>query len=104
MAGSDARARSIAARSAAGNLYINRVTTGAVVLRQPFGGMGKSAFGPGIKAGGPNYVAQLMDFEACGDPEVSDSVADPGLAARLRSLLRADAAAEREGFLTRLPH
>jgi RHH-type proline utilization regulon transcriptional repressor/proline dehydrogenase/delta 1-pyrroline-5-carboxylate dehydrogenase len=46
----------------AGNLYINRVTTGAVVLRQPFGGMGKSAFGPGIKAGGPNYVAQLMNF------------------------------------------
>jgi RHH-type proline utilization regulon transcriptional repressor/proline dehydrogenase/delta 1-pyrroline-5-carboxylate dehydrogenase len=64
----------------AGNLYVNRVTTGAIVLRQPFGGMGKSAFGPGIKAGGPNYVAQLMDFEACGDPEVSDSVADPGLA------------------------
>ena len=46
----------------AGNLYINRSTTGAIVLRQPFGGMGKSAFGPGIKAGGPNYVAQLMDF------------------------------------------
>ena len=23
----------------AGNLYINRVTTGAIVLRQPFGGM-----------------------------------------------------------------
>ena len=46
----------------AGNLYVNRVTTGAVVLRQPFGGFGKSAFGPGIKAGGPNYVAQLMDF------------------------------------------
>ncbi len=44
----------------AGNLYINRGTTGAIVLRQPFGGMGKSAFGPGIKAGGPNYVAQLM--------------------------------------------
>lgn len=46
----------------AGNLYINRVTTGAVVLRQPFGGMGKSGFGPGMKAGGPNYVAQFMDF------------------------------------------
>jgi len=46
----------------AGNLYINRVTTGAVVLRQPFGGMGKSVFGPGMKAGGPNYVAQFMDF------------------------------------------
>ncbi|MES2596870.1 MAG: proline dehydrogenase family protein [Verrucomicrobiota bacterium] len=47
----------------AGNLYINRSTVGAVVLRQPFGGMGKSAFGPGLKAGGPNYVAQLMRFE-----------------------------------------
>lgn len=46
----------------AGNLYINRPTTGAVVLRQPFGGFGKSAIGPGSKAGGPNYVAQLMDF------------------------------------------
>ncbi|MDZ4657759.1 MAG: proline dehydrogenase family protein [Bythopirellula sp.] len=48
----------------AGNLYINRPTTGAIVLRQPFGGMGKSAIGPGIKAGGPNYVAQLMTFES----------------------------------------
>ena len=38
------------------------MTTGAIVLRQPFGGVGKSAFGPGIKAGGPNYVAQLMTF------------------------------------------
>lgn len=47
----------------AGNLYINRVTTGAIVLRQPFGGMGKSVFGPGMKAGGPNYVAQFMDFQ-----------------------------------------
>lgn len=47
----------------AGNLYVNRSTTGAIVLRQPFGGMGRSAFGPGIKAGGPNYVAQLMKFE-----------------------------------------
>jgi RHH-type proline utilization regulon transcriptional repressor/proline dehydrogenase/delta 1-pyrroline-5-carboxylate dehydrogenase len=46
----------------AGNLYINRPTTGAIVLRQPFGGMGKSAVGPGIKAGGPNYVAPLMRF------------------------------------------
>src|SRR3974377_280860 len=47
----------------AGNLYINRTTVGAIVLRQPFGGMGKSVFGPGVKAGGPNYVALLMDFE-----------------------------------------
>ena len=47
----------------AGNLYINRPTTGAIVLRQPFGGMGKSSIGPGMKAGGPNYVAQFMEFE-----------------------------------------
>jgi RHH-type proline utilization regulon transcriptional repressor/proline dehydrogenase/delta 1-pyrroline-5-carboxylate dehydrogenase len=46
----------------AGNLYINRPTTGAIVLRQPFGGFAKSAVGPGIKAGGPNYVAPLMEL------------------------------------------
>ena len=51
----------------AGNLYVNRSTTGAIVLRQPFGGMGKSAFGPGIKAGGPNYVAQLMTLSDAGN-------------------------------------
>jgi RHH-type transcriptional regulator, proline utilization regulon repressor / proline dehydrogenase / delta 1-pyrroline-5-carboxylate dehydrogenase len=47
----------------AGNLYINRGTTGAITLRQPFGGMGKSALGPGIKAGGPDYVSQFMQFK-----------------------------------------
>ena len=52
----------------AGNLYINRGTTGAVTLRQPFGGMKKSALGPGIKAGGPNYVCQFMDFEEIAHP------------------------------------
>ncbi len=44
----------------AGNLYINRGITGAIVNRQPFGGMKLSAFGPGLKAGGPNYVAQFL--------------------------------------------
>ena len=44
----------------AGNLYINRGITGAVVNRQPFGGMKLSAFGPGLKAGGPNYCLQFM--------------------------------------------
>jgi RHH-type proline utilization regulon transcriptional repressor/proline dehydrogenase/delta 1-pyrroline-5-carboxylate dehydrogenase len=51
----------------AGNLYINRPTTGAIVLRQPFGGMGKSSVGPGIKAGGPNYVVPLMHFKDSAD-------------------------------------
>ena len=44
----------------AGNLYINRGITGAIVNRQPFGGMKLSAFGPGLKAGGPNYCSQFM--------------------------------------------
>lgn len=41
----------------AGNLYINRGITGAIVNRQPFGGMKLSAFGGGVKAGGPNYCS-----------------------------------------------
>jgi RHH-type transcriptional regulator, proline utilization regulon repressor / proline dehydrogenase / delta 1-pyrroline-5-carboxylate dehydrogenase len=57
-------------RIKAGNLYINRGTTGAVTLRQPFGGMGKSALGAGIKAGGPQYVAQFMNFEETAMPAV----------------------------------
>jgi RHH-type proline utilization regulon transcriptional repressor/proline dehydrogenase/delta 1-pyrroline-5-carboxylate dehydrogenase len=57
-------------RIRAGNLYINRGTTAAVVLRQPFGGMGKSALGAGIKVGGPNYVAQFMDFDEIADPSM----------------------------------
>jgi RHH-type proline utilization regulon transcriptional repressor/proline dehydrogenase/delta 1-pyrroline-5-carboxylate dehydrogenase len=43
----------------AGNLYINRAITGAVVGRQPFGGYGMS--GVGSKAGGPDYLLQFLD-------------------------------------------
>jgi RHH-type proline utilization regulon transcriptional repressor/proline dehydrogenase/delta 1-pyrroline-5-carboxylate dehydrogenase len=46
----------------AGNLYINRGITGAIVRRQPFGGMKRSAFGGGVKAGGPNYASCFVDF------------------------------------------
>lgn len=42
-----------------GNAYVNRHITGAIVQRQPFGGWKRSSVGPGAKAGGPNYVAQL---------------------------------------------
>jgi RHH-type proline utilization regulon transcriptional repressor/proline dehydrogenase/delta 1-pyrroline-5-carboxylate dehydrogenase len=49
-------------RIEAGNLYINRGITGAIVNRQPFGGMKRSAFGGGIKAGGPNYVSCFVEF------------------------------------------
>jgi RHH-type proline utilization regulon transcriptional repressor/proline dehydrogenase/delta 1-pyrroline-5-carboxylate dehydrogenase len=43
-------------RVEAGNLYVNRGTTGAIVQRQPFGGWKHSVVGPAAKAGGPNYV------------------------------------------------
>ncbi|HUA95078.1 MAG TPA: aldehyde dehydrogenase family protein, partial [Acidimicrobiales bacterium] len=43
----------------AGNLYINRPTTGAIVGRQPFGGWKGSSVGPTAKAGGPNYMLGL---------------------------------------------
>jgi RHH-type proline utilization regulon transcriptional repressor/proline dehydrogenase/delta 1-pyrroline-5-carboxylate dehydrogenase len=43
----------------AGNVYVNRGITGAVVGRQPFGGFGLS--GVGSKAGGPDYVLQFME-------------------------------------------
>ena len=46
----------------AGNLYINRGITGAIVNRQPFGGMKRSAFGGGLKAGGRNYVSLFVDI------------------------------------------
>ncbi|WP_426592804.1 bifunctional proline dehydrogenase/L-glutamate gamma-semialdehyde dehydrogenase [Cellulomonas sp. McL0617] len=42
-----------------GNAYINRHITGAIVRRQPFGGWKASTVGPGAKAGGPAYVAQI---------------------------------------------
>lgn len=44
----------------AGNCYVNRGITGAIVQRQPFGGCKDSSFGRGAKAGGPNYLTQLM--------------------------------------------
>ena len=47
----------------AGNLYINRGITGAIVNRQPFGGMKLSAFGGGVKAGGPNYCSCFVKIE-----------------------------------------
>ncbi len=41
----------------AGNLYVNRSTTGAMVARQPFGGNRLS--GIGSQAGGPDYLRQF---------------------------------------------
>ncbi len=49
-------------RIEAGNLYVNRGMTGAIVQRQPFGGWKRSVVGPTSKAGGPHYVASLTDW------------------------------------------
>lgn len=88
----------------AGNLYINRGTTGAIVLRQPFGGMGLSSYGPGLKAGGPNYVVPLM--ELIEPPLTSGSNADQleqpdltELPEPLEDLLRAASDLVRDGLL-----
>ncbi|WP_341856751.1 aldehyde dehydrogenase family protein [Brachybacterium sp. GPGPB12] len=46
----------------AGNLYVNRGITGAIVQRQPFGGWKRSAIGQTAKAGGPHYLPHLQDL------------------------------------------
>jgi RHH-type proline utilization regulon transcriptional repressor/proline dehydrogenase/delta 1-pyrroline-5-carboxylate dehydrogenase len=63
---------------AAGNLYVNRGITGAIVRRQPFGGWKRSAVGAGAKAGGPNYLIGLTDWAprpATDGAPVADAVA-----------------------------
>lgn len=47
----------------AGNLYVNRGITGAMVRRQPFGGWKKSAIGAGTKVGAPSYLHGLVNWE-----------------------------------------
>ena len=47
----------------AGNLYVNRTTTGAVVDRHPFGGWKKSSFGPTAKTGGSHYVSMFREYQ-----------------------------------------
>jgi RHH-type proline utilization regulon transcriptional repressor/proline dehydrogenase/delta 1-pyrroline-5-carboxylate dehydrogenase len=44
------------------------------VQRQPFGGWKRSAVGPGAKAGGPNYVAQLGTWRPTVDGDDYDTV------------------------------
>jgi RHH-type proline utilization regulon transcriptional repressor/proline dehydrogenase/delta 1-pyrroline-5-carboxylate dehydrogenase len=65
----------------AGNLYINRGTTGAIVRRQPFGGWKRSSVGAGTKAGGPNYLVGLTDWVS--RPSAATVVAGPAAASLL---------------------
>ena len=50
-------------RVEAGNCYVNRGITGAIVQRQSFGGWKKSSVGAGTKAGGPNYLFGLGQWK-----------------------------------------
>ncbi|MDD7910759.1 bifunctional proline dehydrogenase/L-glutamate gamma-semialdehyde dehydrogenase PutA [Pseudovibrio exalbescens] len=55
----DSRVQHIVDRVKTGNIYVNRNQIGAIVGSQPFGGEGLSGTGP--KAGGPHYVARLVE-------------------------------------------
>ncbi|WP_318391140.1 bifunctional proline dehydrogenase/L-glutamate gamma-semialdehyde dehydrogenase, partial [Microbacterium maritypicum] len=62
-------------RVEAGNLYVNRGITGAIVQRQPFGGWKRSAVGAGAKAGGPNYLFGLGEWTPAELPAAAPSAA-----------------------------
>lgn len=93
-------------RVEAGNAYVNRGTTGAIVQRQPFGGWKKSAVGAGTKAGGPNYLRAFGSWaDAAPTARASDAAIAPALAAVpaaerdwLRAALATDVVAVTEEF------
>jgi len=58
-----------------GNLYINRGITGAVVERQPFGGLKLS--GIGSKAGGPDYLLQFVEPRTISENTLRHGFAPP---------------------------
>ncbi|MCF2707458.1 bifunctional proline dehydrogenase/L-glutamate gamma-semialdehyde dehydrogenase [Arcanobacterium haemolyticum] len=58
----------------AGNVYVNRTITGAIVRRQPFGGWKRSSVGAGAKAGGPNYLYALGHLEPDFDVDIPSRV------------------------------
>ncbi len=72
----------------AGNLYVNRPITGAIVRRQPFGGWKRSSVGPGAKAGGPNTLLVMGDWRPVRAEPDGDLRLD-GLAPRVRRLIEA---------------
>jgi len=86
----------------AGNLYVNRHITGAIVQRQPFGGWKKSAVGAGAKAGGPNYLIGLGTWHDApiGDaPGIGDALTRRVLAAAAEAGVTAQEAAWLRGAL-----
>ncbi|MCP2635835.1 bifunctional proline dehydrogenase/L-glutamate gamma-semialdehyde dehydrogenase [Microbacterium sp. HD4P20] len=76
-------------RVEAGNLYVNRGITGAVVQRQPFGGWKRSSVGPGTKAGGPNYLVGLGRWRATSGAPASATLHLRGLDSRIAAIIEA---------------
>ncbi|WP_345800625.1 bifunctional proline dehydrogenase/L-glutamate gamma-semialdehyde dehydrogenase [Microbacterium sp. AZCO] len=76
-------------RVEAGNLYVNRGITGAIVQRQPFGGWKRSSVGPGTKAGGPNYLIGLGSWRASTGATASKTLHLRGLDSRITDLIEA---------------
>jgi RHH-type proline utilization regulon transcriptional repressor/proline dehydrogenase/delta 1-pyrroline-5-carboxylate dehydrogenase len=72
----------------AGNLYVNRGTTGAIVQRQPFGGWKRSSVGAGAKAGGPNHLVGLGGWRAS-TGTASGTLHLRGLDSRITALIEA---------------
>ena len=87
-------------RLEAGNLYVNRPITGAMVGRQPFGGWKASSVGPGAKAGGPNYVLQLARWRQTTLPAV-DATPLPGPVATLLERCLSELSTAAAGALVR---
>ena len=73
----------------AGNLYVNRGITGAIVQRQPFGGWKRSSVGPGTKAGGPNYLIGLGSWRASAGTVPSSTLHLRGLDSRITGIIEA---------------
>lgn len=76
-------------RVQAGNLYVNRGITGAVVQRQPFGGWKRSSVGAGAKAGGPNYLVGLGSWRGTAGGPASSTLHLRGLDSRITGLIEA---------------
>ncbi|MGV8894933.1 MAG: proline dehydrogenase family protein [Rhodoglobus sp.] len=71
----------------AGNLYVNRGTTGAIVRRQPFGGWKRSTVGTSAKAGGPNYLLTLGTWGAV-EAEPRNDIMLPGISEQVASVIK----------------
>ncbi|MEU1972573.1 bifunctional proline dehydrogenase/L-glutamate gamma-semialdehyde dehydrogenase [Microbacterium sp. NPDC019599] len=86
-------------RVEAGNLYVNRGITGAIVQRQPFGGWKRSSVGAGAKAGGPNYLVGLGSWRPSAGGKASRTLHLRGLDTRITEVIEAaQPSLDYEGF------